>query len=245
MPLPPLVFTHVHKCSGTSLRQMLYRKLVPLFGRRRMHVPEITCSPFDNLPMLAERGEPFPSDLMLLADHTPFGLYDDRVLAPGRPFRITLLREPLDRFESYYHFCAGQGFIPEEWVRYVDDLAAMPEPMFIELCRFFEDDSGLACWFDPRRRDPDTALSNLLGYDLVGRYDDLEGFCHRFNRRNPYGLTFQPNEVLHLNHTPRPSRMTARQRDLARELLAGEHRMWSSPALRRILDGETLSNKHR
>lgn len=233
----PLVFTHVHKCSGTSLRRMLYGKLEPLFGRRRMHVPEITSSPFDNLPMLAERGEPFPSDLMLLADHSPFGLYDERVLAAGRPFRITLLREPLDRFESYYHFCAGQGFIPEEWVRYTNDLAAMPEPMFVELCRFFEDDSGLAYWFDPRRRDPETALSNLLGYDVIGRYDDLAGFCRELNRRNPYGVTFHPDEVLHLNHTPRPSRMSPRQLDVARDVLASEHRMWGAPALRRILAG--------
>jgi hypothetical protein len=235
MQTPPLVFTHVHKCAGSSLRQMLYRKFEPLFGRRRMHVPEITCGPFDNLPMLAERGEPFPADLMLLADHSPCGLYDQRVLAAGRPFRITLLREPLDRFESYFHFCAAQGFIPAEWARHATDLAAMPESTFVEVCRFFEADSGLAYWFDPRRRDPETALSTLLGYDVVRRYDDLEGFCRAFNRRNPYGLTFRPDEVLHLNHTPRPSRLTARQRDLARDLLVAEHRVWNSPALQRVL----------
>lgn len=237
MWLPPLVFTHVHKCSGTSLRQMLYRKFEPLFGRGRMHVPEITCSPFDNLPMLAERGEPFPSDLLLLADHSPYALYDERVLAEGRPFRIALLREPVDRFESYVHFCAGQGFIPAEWARQVTDLPAMPKPTFIELCRFFETDSGLAYWFDPQGRDPESALSSLLGYDVLCRYDDLDGFCDAFNRSNPYGLTFHPDEVLHLNHTPRPSRMTARQREVAREVLESEHRMWDSSALQGILQG--------
>lgn len=237
MRLPPLVFTHVHKCAGSSLRRMLYDKFEPLFGRRRMHVPEITGGPFDNLPMLVERGEPLPSDLMLLADHSPCGLYDDRVLAPGRPFRLTLLREPLDRLESYFHFCAQQGFIPEEWASYAADLAAMPEPMFIEGCRFFETDSGLAWWFDPHGRDPERALATLLGFDVICRYDDLAGFCRAFNRSNPYGLTFGPDEVLHLNHTPRPSRMTPRQREIAREVLEAEHRLWTSPALQAILAG--------
>jgi hypothetical protein len=222
---------------------MLYRKFVPLFGRRRLHVPEITCSPFDNLPMLAARAERFPSDLMLLADHSPFALYDEEVLAAGQPFRITLLREPLDRFESYFHFCARERFIPVEWVRYVTDLAAMPESIFIELCRSFEADSGLTYWFDPQRRDPETALSNLLGYDIIVRHDDLEGFCDEFNRGNPYGLTFHPDEVLHCNHTPRLSRMTTRQHEIACDVLASEHRLWNSPTLQRLLGPGGCSRK--
>lgn len=222
----PLVFTHVHKCAGSSLRRMLFHKFEPLFGRHRMHVPEITCSPFDNLPMLEERGEPFPCDLLLLADHSPYGLYDHRVLAPGRPFRITLLREPLDRFEAYFHFCAREGFLPSEWATYAADLPAMPEATFVELCRSFEQDSGLAYWFDPQGRDPGEALRNLLGYDIVLPYDDLGRFCCEFNRRNPFGVTFGPGEVLHVNHTPRASRMTPRQCEIARELFAVELRMW-------------------
>lgn len=233
---PPLVFTHLHKCAGSSLRQMLYHKFEPLFGRPRMHVPEITCDAFGNLPMLEERGEPLPENLLLLADHSPFGLYDERVLAEGEPFRMTLLRQPIDRFESYFHFCAIQNFIPEKWSRYASDLPSMPDADFIEMCDDFKSDSEYAYWFDPLKRDPEKALSNLLGYDVVARYDDLEDFCAKFNARNPYGLTFQPDEEVHVNQTLRPSRMTTQQREIARDLLASDHQIWNAPAVQRAME---------
>ena len=236
--LPPLVFTHVHKCAGSSLRRMLYTKFEPLFGRHRMHVPEITCSPFDNLPMLAERGEPLPTNLMLLADHSPFQLYDERVLAAGPPFRVTLLRDPIDRLESYFHFCARESFIPEDWAGFASHLPDMPKPLLIEVCEFFESDSGFASWFDPLHRDPDTALSNLLEFDVIARFDDLAGFCSRFNRMNPYGVSFQADEIVHLNHTPRQSRLTPGQRAIAREVLQHDFNFWDSPQLERILSSD-------
>ncbi len=239
MTVPPLVFTHVHKCAGSSLRRMLYKKFEPIFGRRSMHVPELTCDAFDNLPMLEERGEPLPEQVMLLADHSPVGLFDDRVLAQDEPFRITLLREPIDRFESYFHFCARQRYIPDKWAEYAARLPALPDAELIELCKFFDSDSGLAYWFDPEGRDPDTAHSNLLRIDIVARYNDLGGFCCMFNARNPYGLTFRRDEILHVNHTDFASRLTTRQRHIVRSVLRDECRIWHSPEVQSAMAGGT------
>lgn len=235
MSPPPLVFTHMHKCSGSSMRHMLYAKFEPIFGHHRLHIPELTCDAFGNLPMKAERGEALPENILLLADHSPFGRFDARVLAPGRPYRITFLREPFDRFESYYHFCARCEFIPEEWARHTHDVSAMSDAELAALCEFFEEDSGYLYWFDPDHRDRDTAIANLLSYDIVGPYDDLTSFCARFNRSNPYGVTFDPAEVRHVNTTDRPSRFTPAQRELAREKLANDYFVWHSPAVRRAM----------
>ena len=214
---------------------MLYHKLEPLFGRDRMHVPEITCDAFDNLPMLAERGEPLPENLMLLADHSPFGLFDEQVLTGGRPFRCTLLRHPIDRFESYFNFCARQHFIPEQWAKYVSNLPAMPALDFIELCNHFVSESSYAYWFDPVGRNPEIALSNLIEYTIIARHDDLEGFCSKFNTSNPYGLSFHLDEIMHINKIPRLSWMTAQQREIARDVFFNDFFIWHSLAVQRAM----------
>jgi hypothetical protein len=214
---------------------MLYRKFLPMLGGHRMHIPEITCSAFDNLPMLFDRGETMPTEVLLLADHSPFGLFDSQVLSKGRPFRIVLLREPLDRFESYLHFCAREHFIPEEWVRMVSNLPAMPESLLVVVCRFFNQDSGLPYWFDPLDRDYQAALENLLSCDVIAPWNDFARLRAAFNSRNPYGVVFEPGESLHLNHTPRSSTLTEHQREIVIDCLADEVRMWEDPALQRIL----------
>ena len=210
---------------------MLHAGFAPLFGPTRLHVPEITCDAHDNLPMLEERGEPLPTDLLLLADHSPFGRYDARVLAPGTPFRVTLLREPIDRLESYFHFCARAGFIPAEWAEFTAHAEEMPEAILDDLCRHFRENSSAVTCFDPDNQKPSTAEKNLLSYDVIARHDDWPGFCERFNDRNPYGVRFEPSDVIHINPTGRPSRLTSAQRAFARERLVRDVWLWERDAV--------------
>ena len=223
----PLVFTHLHKCAGSSLRRMLHRLFVDRVPPERMHVPELTGPAETNLPMLEARGAPLPTDLLLLADHSPFGVYDARVLAPGTPFRVTLLREPLDRFESYVHFCARAGFVPDAWAAHAADLPRMPDDVLLALVERFDRESGAVAWLDPTGNDSAAAVANLRRFDVVARHDDLAGFGRMFDARNPYGLRFG-TDVLHVNRTPRPSRLSGRQRRVVAERLAREVAFWES-----------------
>jgi len=214
---------------------MLYHKFKGLIARERMHIPEITCGPYGNLPMMQKRGEALPRGILLLADHTPYALYDDHVLAPGDVFRMTLLRMPLDRLESYFNFCARTKFIPDKWSRFIDDLGAMPEAEFIEMCRHFEHNSGYVYWFDPKTRDFEAALRNLLSYDVIARHDRLEELCEMFNARNPYGVRFYLGDVRHVNQTPRSTHLTPRQREVAQGILEQEFAIWESPAVQEAM----------
>ncbi|MBK9385900.1 MAG: hypothetical protein IPN34_13905 [Planctomycetes bacterium] len=233
-----LVFTHIHKCSGSSLRRMLHAKYRAIFPAERMHIPEITCRDIDNLPMLEARGEPLPRDLWLLADHSPHGIYEERVLASLPRFRIALLREPLDRLESLYHFFVRAGFLPEELKEFID-LETMPEQVWERLCQHFLELSGYVRWFDPVGQDVSAAVDRLLAYDVLGRHDDLADFCSRFSDRNPHGVRLSATDVLHVNATARPAPLSRVQQEIAYEALATDYAIWEHAQVQRALRGNT------
>lgn len=231
----PIVFTHLHKCAGSSLRRMLFAKFEGIIPVEKMHIPEITCGEADNLPMLDERGEPLPGDLLLLADHSPLGLYDERVLARGRPFRIVLLREPLDRLQSFYYFCLRAGFLPSGLSSHAGP-SGMPDETWRNVCRFFVQTSGIVRWLSPHARDVQSAITALLGCDVVGRHDDLGNFCERFGSRNPYGVRFDPEDILHVNATDRSSELSDSQRVIACQELEDDITFWNTPAIQAALE---------
>ncbi|MCG6872695.1 MAG: hypothetical protein LJE84_10415 [Gammaproteobacteria bacterium] len=208
---------------------MLFKLLGKDLHPQQVHIPQVTCARNDNLPMLEARGAPLPSGIRLLADHSPFGVYDSRVLAAGEIFRVTLLREPVERLASFLGFGIALNLFPDSLLGDRPDIASISEENFATLCRFFADQTGYLAWFDAGERDPNRAMENLLRYDVVARHDELDRFCRLFNRRNPFGAAFREGDILHANRSPRVFHLTSSQAEIARQELRAEYTIWEAP----------------
>ena len=92
-----IMFTHVPKTGGTTLKQILTINYGRFFAD---HHPRI-----QNLNDEIESGTRDPLDLLAISSHLPYGVHrtipgiEDRILLP-----MTVVREPKKRIISYYNF---------------------------------------------------------------------------------------------------------------------------------------------
>ena len=92
-----IVFTHVPKTGGTTLKQILTIN----YGRHFAdHHPRI-----QNLKTQIEQGSRDPSELLAMSSHLPYGIHRDIPGLEGRQvLPMTVVREPKGRLISYFNF---------------------------------------------------------------------------------------------------------------------------------------------
>jgi len=92
-----IVFTHVPKTGGTTLKQILTINYGRYFAD---HHPRI-----QNLKTQIEEGSRDPSELLAMSSHLPYGVHRDVPGLDGRNvLPMTVVREPRGRLISYFNF---------------------------------------------------------------------------------------------------------------------------------------------
>jgi hypothetical protein len=91
-----LIFMHIPKTAGGTLRHMLLRMMgeehtFPIYGEQRAKTIEL----FKQLPDQQKR------QLRFISGHIPFGIHD---YVPQRCTYLTFLRNPVDRIISLYYY---------------------------------------------------------------------------------------------------------------------------------------------
>ncbi len=197
------IFTHVPKCAGTTLRRLLseagYYSGLDL---DQIHVPgQLGRSPRENLVQLTD--ESLASlrrrDIRLLADHSSHGM--ERTLnisSLRRPFRFTMLREPLARFLSYYYFFFYNPRVNEDGLKGIDFHALDREKAMQLIKEYANAQTGFLSGSTAERggqrpveADLKTALENLEhSYTCFGIFEDFETSMRVMKRLAPNWLKF-------------------------------------------------------
>lgn len=102
------IFTHIPKCGGTSFRKLINDSAIASgIPVDKLYVPGFNeLSTNKNIDQLnAKEKEEFRgSDYKVIAAHSKYNLHKDYELKTENPFYYTILRDPVKRFISHYHF---------------------------------------------------------------------------------------------------------------------------------------------
>lgn len=89
-----VIFVHIPKASGTTLRSILIRQ----YGRDRVHyVQDVEAF----MTGLARQSEAEKATIRFVHGHIPFGLHQ---YLPGPSVYLTMLRSPVERIVSHYYY---------------------------------------------------------------------------------------------------------------------------------------------
>lgn len=104
-----IIFTHIQKCAGSTIRRMLSESaIINALLPEEVHIPdELGRTPYENIVQLTpEQLESFRNrKTIVLADHSGYDTIKKyNLLQFKKPFRMTFLRNPIERFISYYYF---------------------------------------------------------------------------------------------------------------------------------------------
>ncbi len=181
------VFHHVPKCGGTSVGRALRMRYLTSQATVK---PEASFRAFqtftgrnDTERLMYEVNDLrmqmllylMYDDVRCISSHVPFSSAAFAEFQGSYKF-ITLLREPVSRFLSHYNWNRNRpgshGYIAEEFDAFLATHRA--RAMGAEFVEIFAD---LPIDADLRSADAiNRAVRHLMGFDLVGRLDDLDGF---------------------------------------------------------------------
>lgn len=184
----PAVFFHMPKCGGTSVAEAMYAT-VPLY--RRVGVIDAPATrravalaagrpdhPKHGHEDLGYGSEVFDFREKLLLMHLTWGtwlihghlLWTDKIRPFARSHRFaTLLRNPVDRMVSNYRMARAAGLADKDFDAYLDTpLAQRHGAAYLRYL------SGAA---EVENASLPKALSNLHGFHLVGRLENLRAFA--------------------------------------------------------------------
>lgn len=102
------IFTHIPKCGGTSFRQYINEAaLASNIKPDNIYIPGFNNLGNDkNLPQLNDKElkDLQGKKIKILANHCKYGENKGMGIEPAKPFHFTILRDPVKRFISHYHF---------------------------------------------------------------------------------------------------------------------------------------------
>ena len=223
-----VMFVHVPKCGGTSLSHMLRARYALSYAKIDEAASATACAGADKNAWFGfKRG--LAGYYAAKGAHFVQGHFCvDRAFIDAHAERyriITVLREPVDRFVSHYHFDKRYNRMPFD--EFADSTHGVTEGRV--LCHFF----GELPWDappDPARADASvaTALTNLGALAVVGLVENPERMDADFER----AVGFKPSvPVRNVGKTrQRSAGLTPAQLERAAELCADDARIYAAMA---------------
>lgn len=234
-----VVFHHVPKCGGTSVGRALRKRY--LFSQATVK-PEESFRAFQIYSGRSDRDAMLRDVVALRMQMMLYLMADDvRCISLHVPYLpaardhfgdrykfITILRDPVDRFISQFHWSHGQ---PNAHARIDEPLDAFlatdrAKHMGAIYAEFF---SGLPVGADfTTQKAVDMAIAELDRFDVVGRLDDLPGF--RDQIKDALGVRLRVGHENRKGQARAPSGITVtpEQRQIIHQICAPDRAIWDA-----------------
>ena len=114
-----LIFYHIEKCGGSSLRNILYEYFVKIYPKNIIFIPEysedirINYTPHHIEKIKQNPIYDFPNIKVILS-HIRFSYFPD--LSTSCKYKLTCVREPISRVISHYYFFV----FPKNKIEFID-----------------------------------------------------------------------------------------------------------------------------
>ena len=164
-----LVFLHLQKCAGTTLHRIIEEQFIRLYGKETLSSIPLHWWPFDKQL----------KNILTFKGHFNFG-QEERMLLPETELPrtyITLLRNPVDRVLSGYHF----HFIRyRTYTQYDGQMISFTD--FLK-GNYLINSNLMTYQLGGHQENIHRALENLHKFDVVGIAEDFDGFLKQLNKK--------------------------------------------------------------
>ena len=174
-----LVFLHLQKCAGTTLHEIIKRQYDRIYGTENLFPCQLHWWPHER----AMKG------ILVFKGHFTYG-QENRLLLPRVEIPriyVTLLRRPIDRVLSGYHF----HFIRfKTFTKYKGEMISLTD--FLK-GNYLINSNLMTYMLGGHQTNIDQAIENLHKFDVVGLAEEFDSFLTRLDKTLswPVGYTFE------------------------------------------------------
>lgn len=218
----PIIFTHIPKTGGTSLREMIYRAVrdagvddtrIHIPGYGNVHISYNTSDmSSDEIDRLREK------NLICLADHGFYGIHER--LGIRNPFYFTFLREPVSSFISSYYFLMEMVLVEKSEIHReeyrslfgnnalediteegtIPEIETFPLDRIRLLSRLYKEPILFSLGLPDDKSGFNSAIKRLRqDYEFVGIFEHFEESVKRLSHLAPSWLNLNDQQIIHRN----------------------------------------------